>query len=229
MISNTKPAFDPRRGVVGTPAPVVLPQKPAAEKTKVEKIEVDTFKPTTDKAVAETPRIVEQKEAATQMLRSLATDARLAGIILNPIFAPHANAIALSSVVRAIHRYETEVPRKDFNALMNEERTAARKEILALPKRYAEATGQAIETTGEAIETGARVTGEAIVTGATATGNAIATGAKAVGQGLFAAGAAVVGGFFLLGKTVLKGFGAGLSGLGKALQGAGDAIESTGK
>lgn len=211
QIAN-KPAFDPRRALlVVKPAPKPVAEKPVAEK------------PT------EVPRYVEQQAAAKSMLSRLATDAKLAAIMLNPVFAPHANAIAWAATGRAIARYETEVPRQELGALMNDEQSKARKEILGLPKRYAEATGQAIQVTGQAIEDGAIATGNAIVTGATATGNAIATGAKAVGQGIFMGVAAVAGGLFMGGKMLLKGFGAGLSGLGGLLQKAGSSVENAGQ
>ena len=190
-ISTT--AFDPRRTMVAKPSPAV---KPAPEK--------------------ESSRLDEQKQAAQAMLGRLAADTRLAAIMLNPVFAPHANAIAWQATGRAIARYETEVPQKDFNVLMAEEQGKARAEIMGLPKRYATAAGTAVQATGEAIETGAR-----------ATGNAIVTGAKAVGQGAVMAGAAVVGGLLMGGKAVLKGLGAGLSGLGKFLSNAGSTIEKS--
>lgn len=204
-----KPAFDPRRSMVVKPAPV---QKPVAEKP-----------------AAEVPRYIEQQQAAKSMLSRLAADAKLAAIMLNPVFAPHANGIAWAATGRAIARYETEVPRKDLSVLMNEEQTKARKEILGLPKRYAEATGQAIEVTGQAIEDGAIATGNAIATGARATGNAVVTGVKAVGQGLFMGAAAIAGGLMMGGKFLLKGLGNSLSGLGGLLQKAGSTVENAGQ
>jgi hypothetical protein len=204
-----KPAFDPRRTMVVKPAPV---EKPVAEKP-----------------AAEVPRYIEQQQAAKGMLSRLATDAKLAAIMLNPVFAPHANAIAWAATGRAIARYETEVPRKELGDLMNEEQGKARKEILGLPKRYAEATGQAIQVTGQAIEDGAVATGNAIATGARATGNAVVTGAKAVGEGLFMGAAAIAGGLLMGGKFLLKGIGNGLSGLGGLLQKAGSTVENAGQ
>lgn len=204
-----KPAFDPRRTMVVKPAPV---EKPVAEKP-----------------AAEVPRYLEQQAAAKGMLSRLATDAKLAAIMLNPVFAPHANAIAWAATGRAIARYETEVPRKELGDLMNEEQGKARKEILGLPKRYAEATGQAIQVTGQAIEDGAVATGNAIATGAVATGNAIVTGTKAVGNGLFMGAAAIAGGLLMGGKFLLKGIGNGLSGLGGLLQKAGSTVENAGQ
>lgn len=204
-----KPAFDPRRTMVAKPAPV---EKPVAEKP-----------------AAEVPRYIEQQQAAKGMLSRLATDAKLAAIMLNPVFAPHANAIAWAATGRAIARYETEVPRKELGDLMNEEQGKARKEILGLPKRYAEATGQAIQVTGQAIEDGAVATGNAIATGAIATGNAVVTGAKAVGNGIFMGAAAIAGGLFMGGKFLLKGIGNGLSGLGGLLQKAGSTVENAGQ
>ena len=215
QIAN-KPAFDPRRSVVAKPAPE---QKPVAEQQP-----------------KQVSRLEEQQQIAKSMLSRLASDARLAGIMLNPIFAPHANAIAFSATGRAIARYETEVPRKDFNTLMAEEQGKARAQIMALPKRYAEATGQAIETVEQAAETaeqyvedGAKAAGQAVVRGAEATGNAIVTGAKAVGNGAMMAGAAIFGGLLMGGKFVLKGIGSGLSGLGGLLQKAGSTVENAGE
>lgn len=203
-ISTTKPAFIPNRALVVKPTPSVQPAPPQ-----------------------EASRLDEQKQAAQDMLGRLASDTRLAAIMLNPVFAPQANAIAWAATGRAISRYETEVPRKDFNVLMAEEQNKARKEIMTLPKRYADAIQTGAQATGDAIVTGAKVTGNAVAAGAVATGNAVATGAKAVGNGVVMAGAAVFGGLLFAGKSLLKGLGAGLSGLGDLLQNAGSSMQKS--
>lgn len=204
-ISTTKPAFIPNRALVVKPAPITV--KPAPQQ--------------------ESSRLDEQKQAAQAMLSQLGSDARLAAIMLNPVFAPQANAIAWAATGRAISRYETEVPRKDFNVLMAEEQGKARTQIMALPQRYADAIQTGAQATGDAIVTGAKVTGTAVAAGAVATGNAVATGAKAVGNGVVTAGAAVFGGLLFAGKSLLKGLGSGLSGLGDLLQHAGSSIEKS--
>jgi hypothetical protein len=205
MSISTKPAFIPNRALVGKPTPVVVTPAPQP-------------------AVS---RLDEQKQAAQDMLGRLASDTRLAAIMLNPVFAPQANAIAWRATGRAIARYETEVPQRDFNALMAEEQGKARKEIEALPKRYADAIQTGAQVTGDAIVTGAVATGNAVAAGAKATGNAVVTGAKAVGNGLLMGGAALFGGLLMGGKYVLKGVGSGLSGLGNLLQNAGSSIQKS--
>src|SRR5690349_16885015 len=79
-------------------------------------------------------RIEQQRQTAYQMIEQLGHDAKVAAIMLNPVFAPHANAIAMRATTRAIYRFETEVPQKDFKSLLAEEQGNARKEILNLPK-----------------------------------------------------------------------------------------------
>lgn len=90
------------------------------------------------KAEAPQTRLEEQQEAAKNLLSSLAEDAKLSAIILNPIFAPAAFAIAAKANARAVVRYETEVPQKDFSVLLGEEQAKARKEIAGLPQAYAD-------------------------------------------------------------------------------------------
>lgn len=168
---------------------------------------IDPRRPIGGLPAVQEPRLAEQRRAAYQMLEQLKTETRLAGIMLNPIFAPHANTIAMRATARAFVRYETEVPRKDFETLLNEEQAKARKEILGLPQKYYAATAEAAEATGTAI-----------VTGAKATGNAIATGA-----------AALLGGLVAVGTGLLRGLGSVFSFLGKGYQGLGSTLTRWGQ
>lgn len=189
QISKNAAIVDPRRAVVGTPSQP-KPQQPQQS------------------------RIEQQRQIAYQMIEQLGQDAKLAAIMLNPVFAPHANAIAMRATTRAIYRYETEVPQKDFSALLAEEQKAARKEISELPRKY----GQAVNAAGEAVVDGARKTGEYAV-----------EGAKTVGMGIFAGLAAIGYGFMEAGQFLLRGLGKGLTGLGKLYSGAGDKLVQLGE
>ena len=102
-----------------------------------------------EKKAAPQTRLEEQQEAAKGLLSSLAQDARLAAIILNPIFAPAALAIATKANARAVVRYETEVPQREFGVIMAEESAKARKEISGLPKAYADFGAAALNTVVE--------------------------------------------------------------------------------
>lgn len=162
----------------------------------------------------QTSRIDQQRQIAYQMIEQMGKDAKLAAIMLNPVFAPHANAIAMRATARAIYRYETEVPQKDFNTLMAQEQTAARKEISELPRKY----GQAVGAAGEAVVDGARKTGEYAV-----------EGAKTVGMGIFAGLAAIGYGLMEAGQFLVRGLGKGLSGLGSFYSTAGDKLVKLGE
>jgi hypothetical protein len=221
MSVNTNNTFKPSRLVCPAPA---TPAKPATETPKTEAPK--TEKPASnDQVVASEPtRLEEQKQAAASMLSQLGSDARVTAIMLNPVFLPHAQAIAWSATGRAISRYETETPRKDFSVLMAEEQSKARKQIEALPQTYGTAIVNGAQAAGDAIATGAQATGDAIVTGAKVTGEAVTTGAKAVGNGFLMAGGALLGGLFMGGKAILSGIGHSLSGLGRMLVNAGDTV-----
>jgi hypothetical protein len=215
-------AVDPRRSLVG---------RSNAEKKAPAAQTPAATQPASDNRVEE-PRIAEQKRIAQAMLSQLGQDAKIATIMLNPVFLPHAQAIAWQATARAISRYENEVPRKDFDALMNEEQGKARQAILDLPRRYGQAISEAVDTTGDAISDAAEATGNAIVDGANAVadgaqtvGNAVVDGTKTAGRYV---GEGLLGGFGLLVMGVRgigHGIGAGLSGLGNLLSGAGDALK----
>lgn len=94
-------------------------------------------------------RLEEQQEAAKNLLNQLAEDGKVAAIVLNPIFAPAALAIATKAQANAVVRYETEVPQKEYGTILAEEQAKARKEILGLPKAYAEFGQKAIDAVVE--------------------------------------------------------------------------------
>lgn len=191
VTKNAAMIVDPRRSVVGAP-----PKQPAPQPQP------------------QMSRIEQQRLMAYQMIEQLGKDAKLAAIMLNPVFAPHANAIAMRATARAIYRYETEVPQKDFGALMAEERANARKEIAGLPRAY----GQAVVAAGDAVADGAKKTGEYAVAGAKTVGTGILAGIAAVGMGLMEAG-----------QFLLRGLGKGLSGLGNLYKTAGDKLIQVGE
>jgi peptidoglycan hydrolase-like protein with peptidoglycan-binding domain len=123
----------------------------AAEKNKQsEVLNYPTGKP--DEKKPAPSRLEDQKKAAQGLLNQLMQNAKVAAIAVNPLFAGPALAISAQANYRAIQRYETEVPQKDFNVIMAEESAKATQQILALPKTYAEygMKGlQAIESAGE--------------------------------------------------------------------------------
>lgn len=123
-------------------------------------------------------RLEEQQQAAQDMLDDLAQDAKVAAIVLNPIFAPAAIAISTKANARAVVRYETEVPQKDLSVLMAEESAKARAEILNLPKTYAEYGQKAVDAV---VETSTDAALAAYEWGASALTSVAETGAE-VGQ-----------------------------------------------
>lgn len=159
-------------------------------------------------------RLEQQRQTAYKMVEQLGRDAQVAAIMLNPVFAPHANAIAMRATGRAIVRYETEVPQKDFSVLLAEEQKSARKEIMNLPKVY----GQAVNAAGQAVADTAVKTGEYAVEGAKTVGGGILAGIMAIGFGLKEAG-----------QFMIRGLGKALSGLGSLYQGAGDKLVKLGE
>lgn len=207
MLVSTS-VVDPRRPIATRPAPA--PQAPAPAPV----LAPDAYVP----APAEEPRIVAQKRAVQQMLDRLGQDARLAAIMLNPVFLPHAQAIAHRATARAIVRYETEVPQRDFEGLLREEQAAARTQILALPRRYYESGAEALETAGTFVTTAAEETGNALVEGAKIAKDVVVGGALAVAGGIWTGV-----------KAVVHGLGAAFSWLGGGLQGAGGKLQTVGR
>lgn len=115
----------------------------AADKNKALETYGDKAKP------APKNRLEEQQEAAKNLLSQLAEDGKVAAIVLNPIFAPAALAIATKAQANAVVRYETEVPQKEYGTILAEEQAKARKEILGLPKAYAEFGQKAVDAVVE--------------------------------------------------------------------------------
>ena len=193
--------LDPRRPLVPPQANCPPPPPSWADRPAQP---IDRYQP------AERPRIEEQQQLVEQTFRSLAEDARLAAIMFNPIFMPHAQVIASQATARALYRYETEVPRKDLATLMGEERAAARAAILDLPRRYYETGAEALSTAGDYAVQAAEATGNAVVTAARTTGEAVVGGTLAVVGGLWA------------------GLKAGLRGLGSVFSWIGGNLEAAG-
>lgn len=190
--------IDPRRPLATVPAaPAPMPAAPGWAQ--------DGYRP-----AVEEPRIAAQRRAMQAMFERLSQDARLTAIMLNPIFLPHAQAIAHRATARAIYRYETELPRKDLDVLMRAEQAAARAQILDLPRRYYESGAEALETAGDFMVTTAEETGHAIAQGAQVAKDVVVGGAVAV-----------VGGLWAGLKAGLRGIGQAFSWLGGALQSAG--------
>lgn len=125
----------------------------AADKAKQnEVLNYPTKTDTKQEAKPAPSRLEEQKNAAQGLLNRLMENTKVAAIALNPLFAGPALAISAQANYRAVQRYETEVPQKDFNVIMAEESAKATQQILALPKTYADygMKGlQAIESAGE--------------------------------------------------------------------------------
>ena len=126
-----------------------LDNKASAEAAKKNEAKEQALATYGDKKAAPQTRLEEQQEAAKSFLSALAEDGKLAAIILNPIFAPAALAIATKANARAVVRYETEVPQKEFSVIYAEEQAKARKEIAGLPKAYAEFGQQAVDAVVE--------------------------------------------------------------------------------
>jgi hypothetical protein len=227
-------SVDPRRAVVGVrpgDKPVAVAPKPQANATS---------NASTNKAVPQgESRLDQQQRYFRNMWSQLGQDARLASIMINPLFAIHAQAIAHAATVEAIRRYETEVPQKDFNVLYAEESAKARTAILHLPQLYAEKGEAALEATGNALLTayGATadavsaaydVTADAAVQAYDATTSAVTTAAEATGNFFTRAFQTTVGVFAAAGLGVVHGFGHLFSGVGKLFSGAGHALEDVG-
>lgn len=204
------PAIDPRRALASVPAaPAPAPAQPSWQ--------ADGYQPAPVSPAVEEPRIVAQRRAMQRMFDRLAADARLAAIMLNPIFLPHAQAIAHRATARALVRYETELPRKDLDVLMREEQSAARAQIMELPRRYYETGAEALETAGEFVVTTAEETGNAVVQGAKIAKDVVVGGALAV-----------AGGLWLGLTTCLHGLGSAIAWLGQGLASAGGSLKSVG-
>lgn len=156
-------------------------------------------------------RLEEQRLAVERMFDRLAEDARLAAIMFNPLFLPHAQAIAHRATARAFVRYETELPRQPFEALLREEQLAARVQIMALPRRYRDTGARALETASDFMVQTAEETGNAVVQGAKIAKDVVVGGVAAIAGGIWA------------------GLKAGLRGLGSVFSGIGGALEAAGR
>lgn len=196
LVSPT--VVDPRRPVA------IKPQAAAPKPTPA--LGLDGF----SREGTERSRLEEQRQAVERMFDRLAEDARLAAIMFNPIFLPHAQAIAHRATARAFMRYETELPRQSFDALLREEQLAARVQIMALPRKYRDTGARALESASDFM-----------VQTAEETGNAVVQGAKIAKDVLVGGAAAVVGGIWAGLKACLRGVGAAFSGVGGALEAAG--------
>lgn len=201
-------SVDPRRPIAQVPVPV--PATPAWRP--------DAYRPVAPAAPAEEPRIVAQRRALQAMMDRLGQDARLAAIMLNPIFLPHAQGIAHRATARALVRYETELPRKDLDVLLREEQLAARAQIMQLPQRYYETGAQALETASDFM-----------VTTAEETGNALVQGAKIAKDVVVGGAVAIAGGIWTGLKACLHGVGAALTWVGGALQSGGGSLQEVGR
>lgn len=116
-------------------------------------------------APAQKTRIEEQQQAASNLLHTLAENAKVAGIIALPIFTPVALAICAQADANTIRRYETEVPQKAYGVIAAEEQAKATKAILDLPGKYAQSGLDGINYVKHAALSGAGIVSSAAVAG----------------------------------------------------------------
>lgn len=189
----------------------VAPSRPALNVRAVDAPVNNKPAPVVNEASKGESRLEQQQRYFSNMWTQLGQDARLAAIMINPLFMVHAQAIANAAVARAIRRYELEVPQKDFSVLYAEENAKARQAILNLPDLYAAKGEEALNATGAALLDAYDTTSAAVITAAETTGNFFVR-----------AGQVIVGGI----AAVVLG---GIHGIGKLFSAVGGAMEGVGE